>query len=116
MKDAYQQLELSKNCRYLTNFHTKKGTMGFKRLCYGANIPFKIFQKAINQSLGNMPNTKFLSDDIVIYTKTLQEHTITIKRLFEKLRDLNLRLNKKKCIFLQEKISFFGVIEKRDTS
>ena len=103
----------SSNCPKIVDilqiFIQKKGIMGFKRLCYGVNITFKIFQKAINQSLGNMPNTKFLSDGIIIYTKTLQEHIITIKRLFEKLRDLNLRLNRKKCIFLQEKISFFGV-------
>ena len=37
-----------------------------------------------------MPNTKFISDDIIIYVTTLQELIITIKKLFEKLRDLNL--------------------------
>ena len=84
MKEAYQQLELSENC---TNFHTEKGIIRFKCLCYCINISFEFFQKAIHQSLGNMPNTKFISDDIIIYTKTLQEHIITIKRLFEKLRD-----------------------------
>ena len=50
-----------------------------------------------------MTNTKFISSDIIIYTKTLQECIITIKKLFEKLCDLNLKLNRKK-------ISFFGVI------
>ena len=34
MKEAYQQFELSKNCRYLTNFHTEKGIMRFKRLLW----------------------------------------------------------------------------------
>ena len=110
MKEAYQQLELSENCRYLTNFHTEKGIMRLKRLCYGINNSFEIFQKAIHKSLGNIPNTKFISDNIIVYTKTLQEHIITIKRLFQKLRDLNLILNRKKCMFLQEKVSFFGVI------
>ena len=83
MKEAYQQLELSENCRYLTNFHTEIGIMRFKRLCCDINNSFEIFQKAIHQSLGNMSNTKFISDDINIYTKTLQEHIITIKKLFE---------------------------------
>ena len=45
-----------------------------------------------------------------MYTKTLQEHIITIKKLFEKLCDLNLKLNREKPMFLEEKISFFGVI------
>ena len=84
--------------------------MRFKRQCYGINNSFEIFQKAIHQSLGNMPKTKFIADNIIIHTKTLQEHIITVKRLFEKLRDLNVKLNKKKCMFLREKISLFGVI------
>ena len=110
MKEVYPLLELSENCRYLTNFHTEKGIMRFKSPCYGIYNSFEIFQKAIHQSLGNMSNTKFISDDFIIYTKTLQEHIITIKKLFEKLREFNLKLNRKKCMFLQEKIFFFGVI------
>lgn len=82
---------------------TEKGIMRLKRLCYGINNSFQIFQRAIHQSLGNKANTKFISSDIIIYTKTLQEYIITIKKLFEKLRDLNLKLNRKK-------IPFFGVI------
>ena len=78
--------------------------MRFKRLCYGINNSFEIFQNAIHQSLGNMSNTKCISDDI-IYTKTLQEHIITIKKLFEKLRDLNLKLNRKKCFYKKRSLS-----------
>ena len=96
MREECQQLELSENCRYLSNFHTEKGIMRFKLLCYGINNSFEVFQKAIHQSLGNISNTKFISDDIIIYTKTLQEHIITIKKLFEKLRNQNLKLNRKK--------------------
>ena len=96
MKEAYQQLELSENCRYLTNLQTEKGIMRLKRLCYGINNSFEIFLKVIHQS-------KFISDDIIIYAKTLQEHIITIKKLFEKLRDLNLKLNRKSVCFYKKR-------------
>ena len=43
MEEAYQQLELSKNCRCLANFRTEKGIMRLKRLCYGINNSFQIF-------------------------------------------------------------------------
>ena len=50
MKEAYQQLELSQNSRYLTNFHTKKRIMSFKRLCcvfsHFSVVPPKGFMKA----------------------------------------------------------------------
>ena len=50
-----------------------------------------------------MPNTKFTSDDIV-YTKTLQEH-IAVKKLFENLRDLILKLSRKKYVFASKDLS-----------
>ena len=51
-----------------------------------------------------MPKTKFTSDDIV-YTKTLQEHIIAVKKLFENLRDLILKLSRKKYVFASKDLS-----------
>ena len=64
-----------------------------------------------------MPNTKFISDDIIVYTKTLQEHIIAVKKLFENLRDLILKLSRKKSMFLQVKIFLWShFIKQRDTT
>ena len=54
MKEAYQQLELSQNCRYVTNFHAEKGIRRLKRVHCGITNSLEIFQKAIHQSLGNL--------------------------------------------------------------
>ena len=117
MNKAYQQLELSENCRYLTNFYREKGIMRFKRLSYDINNSFNFFEKAIRQSLRNMSNLKFISDNIIIYTSTLQEHIITIKKLFEKLCDLNLKLNMKKCVFTRKGLFLWShFIGQRDTT
>ena len=54
MKEAYQQLELPQNCRYVTNFHAEKGIRRLKRVRCGITNSLEIFQKAIHQSLGNL--------------------------------------------------------------
>ena len=109
MKEAYMQIELEESSRRMTNFHTSTGVYRYKRLCYGINNSFEKFQKAITQKIGVIPNVKFIADDMIIYNKNIKEHIETIEKVFIKLRELNLKLNRNKCLFLQEKIAFFGI-------
>ena len=110
MKEAYNQIELAEESRHLTNFHTTEGLMRYKRLCYGINNAFEKFQKGLDQNIGKIKNVKFISDDLIIYTKTMNEHKETLEKVFMKIRELNLRLNKQKCVFMKKQISFFGVV------
>ena len=110
MKEAYNQIELAEQSRYLTNFHTDEGLMRYTRLCYGINNAFEQFQKGLDQNIGKIKNVKFISDDLIIYTKTIKEHTKTLEKVFSKIKELNLRLNKEKCVFIKRKLSFFGIV------
>ena len=47
-------------------------------------------------------------DDIVVFGQTEEEHNELLTRVLERIRDLGLCLNKKKCHFNQSKISFLG--------
>ena len=109
LKEAYQQIVLQKDCRNITSFHTDRGIYRFKRLCYGINNSFEIFQKAITEKIGDIENVKFLSDDIIIYTENRKEHLLTIETLFKRLHKLCLKINLSKCEFFKTKITYFGV-------
>ena len=106
LKEAYQQLELNKNSRSITYFHTKNGIYHLKRLCYGINNSFEKFGKAITCKLGVMSNVKFIFDDIIICNESLNEHLKTLELLLPKICDLNLKINKAKCTFGQKKYLF----------
>ena len=114
MTEAYTQIVLEEESRKLTNFHTSFGIKRFKRLCYGINNAFEIFQRALDQTIGKLPNVKCISDDIIVYNKNKHEHIKTLKVLFEKIKELGLRLNRKKCVFMKTSISFFGIIISSD--
>ena len=116
MREVYTQFE----SRKITNFQTDEGDYRHKRLVYGINNSFEIFQKTMEQSYGKIDEVKFISVDIIIYGS--DEHIIyasirldeqdllrKLELLFIKTRALGLKLNFKKCIFAQEKIKFFGI-------
>ena len=41
-------------------------------------------------------------DDILIFSKTLEEHLTRVQKVFDKLREEKLLINLKKCIFVKE--------------
>ena len=47
-------------------------------------------------------------DDIVVYSATIEEHKKHLAKVFQKLRDNQLYVNRKKCSFAQESIKFLG--------
>ena len=49
-------------------------------------------------------------DDIMIMGKTFEEMLINFEQIFTKLRDANLRLNKKKCHFFKRETEYLGHI------
>ncbi|XP_048136592.1 uncharacterized protein LOC125315480 [Rhodamnia argentea] len=49
-------------------------------------------------------------DDIVIYSRTLEEHVEHLKRVFQVTRENELYVKKEKCVFAQRRVPFLGHI------
>uniref|UniRef100_A0A3Q7EZB1 Reverse transcriptase domain-containing protein n=1 Tax=Solanum lycopersicum TaxID=4081 RepID=A0A3Q7EZB1_SOLLC len=49
-------------------------------------------------------------DDIVIYSDTLEEHVVHLKKVFKILRENQLYVKREKCEFAQPKVHFLGHI------
>ena len=47
-------------------------------------------------------------DDIIVYSKTFEEHLENLGIVFERLKEANLKLNPKKCNLLCRKVAFLG--------
>ena len=83
--------------RKITNFQTDEGVYRHKRLEYGINYSFEIFQKTMEQINGKIDGVKFISDDIIIYASDEQDLLRKLGLLFIKTRALGLKINLKKC-------------------
>ena len=70
LSQAYHQLELHKDSRYITTFSTHIGLFQYKRLNYGTNAAAELFQHTLQEALKGIDNVRNLADDIIIFGKT----------------------------------------------
>ena len=47
-------------------------------------------------------------DDIIVFSKTLEEHLIRLKAVFEKLKKAELKLKPSKCEFFKQELTYLG--------
>ena len=110
LKNAYHQVELAEESRYITTFSTHVGLRRYKRLFFGINCAHEIFHNLIRELLAGLPGTMNTSDDILIHATTKEELRARTANVDRRLADHNLTTNVKKRLEEQEKIKFFGLI------
>ena len=64
LKQAYYQLELTEESRYITTFSTHEGLFRYKRLNYGTNSAGEIFQNILQRHLSDIQGVENIADDI----------------------------------------------------
>ena len=86
LRNAYAQVELSEQAHTFTAFITKEGVKRYTRLIYGISPASGIFQRCLEQTLGGIKGVECISDDIIIYSKTIEEHYEILRKLFDGIR------------------------------
>ena len=47
-------------------------------------------------------------DDIIVFSKSVEEHLAHLEEIFRRLKEANLKLNPKKCCFAKQKVEYLG--------
>ena len=110
LSQAYHQLELHEDSRYITTFTTHVGLFRYKRLNYGTNAAAELFQHTLQQQLQGLSGVRNIADDIIVYGQTREEHDIALDNCLQRLYSRGFRLNKSKCRFLSNSLEFFGQV------
>ena len=105
---AYNQLEMSEDSKSYLTINTHKGLYSYNRLVFGIAASPSIWQRTMDQILKDIPNTSCILDDIIITGKSDEEHLKTLDTVLQRLQDYNLRVNRDKCSFFQEEITYCG--------
>ena len=110
LQSGFHQIEVEKNSRKFTSFSTHKGHFQFKRLPFGLNISPNCFQRMMSIALSGLPpETAFLYiDDIIVLGYSETHHLENLEKVFEKLKERNLKLNPSKCNFFRTEVTFLG--------
>ncbi|XP_026743690.1 uncharacterized protein K02A2.6-like [Trichoplusia ni] len=108
IKDAFHQVEIKEDCRDITTFITSKGLFRYKRLMFGISCAPEHFQKIMERMLLPCNGVVNFIDDVVVFGSNLNEHNDRLKKVLQVLKENNVLLNDKKCIFNATKIDFLG--------
>ena len=110
LNQGYNQQELAPESRYITTFSTHVGLQRFKRLNFVVSSAAEIFQNAIRETLSGIEGAVNLSDDILVYGRTQEDHDQSLRKTFQRLREKGLTLHRNKCTFSKNSLEFFGYV------
>ena len=111
LKSGFWQVRMAKESQQYTAFTA--GSMGvyeFLRMPYGlCNAP-ATFQRLMQNCLGELNLTYALIylDDVIVYSRTEDEHLTRLRAVFERMHENGLKLKPSKCSFFKEEIGYLG--------
>jgi hypothetical protein len=108
LKNGFNQIPLDRESQELTGFMLMNKTYRYRRVPFGIRSGPKLFQKTISRFLEGIENCFVYIDDIVIYSKTLEEHNKTVIEVLERLKKFEVRINFDKCQFYCKDIKLLG--------
>ena len=106
---GYHHIGLSDSAKPKTAFVVSgMGKFEFNRVPFGlAQVP-AYFQRLINEVLTDCNFAMGYLDDIIIFSKTEEEHLQHLEEIFEQLRKAGLKLKLQKCSFFKKHIQYLG--------
>ena len=116
LKSAYNLVRIREGDEYKTAFNTKFGHYEYLVMPFGLTNAPAVFQSFINtvfeEDIGKF--CQVYLDDIIIYSKTLDEHIQHVRTILDKLIQNKLVAKMSKCEFHKLKIPFLGHVVSRE--
>ena len=110
LRAGYHLIPLDKLSVPKTAFNSPFGKYKYIKVPFGlAQVP-ACFQELMTGILKDLNFVIAYLDDIIIFSKTLQEHLSHIRKVFEKLWSAKLSTKMSKCNFLSKEIQYLGHI------
>lgn len=112
LKQGYYQVRIAEGDEQKTMVVTRYGSFDFMVMPFGlCNAP-ATFCTLMNDVFRPFLD-KFVVvylDDILVFSKTLEEHKEHLAQVFQKLRENDLFVKREKCTFAQNEVQFLGHI------
>ena len=110
LMSGYWQIEMDEQSREKTAFITHAGLFEFNVMAFGlCNAPscFQRLMECVLRGL-NWRIALIYLDDVLVYSRTFEEHLEHLRLVFDRFRDAGLKLKPKKCFFGKRNVKFLG--------
>ena len=110
LSQGYYQCQLRPEDRPVTAFSTPTGQYQMTRLPMGLKISPSAFSRLMTVAMSGLNETQCLVylDDTIVFGRTMDEHNKNLIATFQRLREVNLKLNPLKCNFLKKELLYLG--------
>ncbi|GBG80599.1 hypothetical protein CBR_g31059 [Chara braunii] len=110
LKSGYHQIEVHPDDQYKTAFRTRYGHYEFIVMPFGLTNAQATFQQCMNDLFRPWLDRFVVVylDNILVFSKTLEEHQGHLRQVLEKLREANFKINAKKCDWAKTQVLYLG--------
>ncbi|XP_046612225.1 uncharacterized protein LOC124301349 [Neodiprion virginianus] len=110
LASGFHQIPMDPDHSAKTAFSTPHGHFEYTRMPFGLKNAPSTFQRLMDQVLSGLQGTDMFVylDDIVIYSRSLEEHETKFRKLMKRLSDAGLTLQPDKCEFLRKEVAYLG--------
>ena len=110
LKDGFHLIRVRKGDEWKTAFRTRYGYYQYGVMPFGlVNLP-TTFQTMMNEILREFLDQGIFVyiDDILIYSKKVEEHIILVQKVLQRLREYRMAISSEKSMFDVKKVDFLG--------
>lgn len=107
---GYHQIRMAEGEEYKTAFRTHQGLYEFLVIPFGLTNAPATFQSLMNVLFAELLRKGVLifMDDILIYSTTIEEHAVLLRKVLEILHSNRFYIKRSKCFFAQPSVEYLG--------
>ena len=114
LKHAFWQIPMREEDKEKTSFICGNRLWQYRRMAFGLKNSPATFQRCISLAIGENDYSLAYLDDIIIFSRTAEDHLIHIESILQSLSKHNLNAKMSKCEFFKKSLTFLGHIVSRD--
>ena len=111
---GYHQCPLHKDSVPKTTFITPFGRYAFLRAPYGVSSISDHYNRRMDEAFAGLTGFKKIVDDVVIYSRTREEHIRDVRAFMKRCEERGISLNRQKLQLAQPTVKFAGFILSQD--
>jgi hypothetical protein len=110
LTQAYHRLPVHATHQSLTAFMHRGTQYMFQRAPFGLKPLTSLFQRGMTRILGDLPFVRVFVDDIVVFSKSREEHAEHVRCVIQRLTEAKLIINTEKSHFFATQIVLLGFV------